>query len=137
MTNRIESLRHGRLLTEIRSALYRLYALDRQLIALHFGGGLSHLQIAEALELPVATIRSRLGSAVANVNSILKHDGVQGLVSRENLTRAVTTGKATPRDLYGKVQQRILDALLNAGAGSREPDISDVSRFCNPGMPCT
>lgn len=133
MTNRIESLRHGRLLLAIRSALYRLYAFDRQLIALHFGGGLSHVQIAEALELPVATIHSRLSSAVANVNNSLNHDGIHGLVSRENLARAITTGKAAPRKLYGKVQQRILNALLNAGTRQCDPNISDASRFGSPG----
>jgi RNA polymerase sigma-70 factor (ECF subfamily) len=51
-----------------------LSALQREILDLRFSQGLSYAEIAEALGIPVGTVRSRLHNAVAEVRSRLKFE---------------------------------------------------------------
>ena len=50
---------------DLDEALARLAPGQREVLLLHFGDGLSLSEIAAALELPLGTVKSRLGTALA------------------------------------------------------------------------
>ena len=58
-----------------RETISALSALQREILDLRFSQGLSYAEIAEALEIPIGTVRSRLHHAVAEVRSRLEADG--------------------------------------------------------------
>lgn len=109
-----------RVLPEVRSALESLPILDRQLLALHFGGGLTPVEIGNALALPHATIQQLLRTAAASMRTCLKYRGIAELVSDDMMRRAVTSGLPAPTGLYEKVQQRLSAALCRNGILRRE-----------------
>jgi hypothetical protein len=116
-----------RLVPAVRRALQMLPLFDRQLIALHFGGGLSHVQIANALALPCNFIHQRLRASVTSLRACVSREGVAEPVSDDCVGRAVTSGIPVPGGLYEKVQQRISAALHATGNLRREIDLA--SRF--------
>jgi RNA polymerase sigma-70 factor, ECF subfamily len=58
-----------------RETISALSSLHREILDLRFSQGLSYAEIAEALEIPVGTVRSRLHHAIAEVRSRLDSDG--------------------------------------------------------------
>jgi RNA polymerase sigma-70 factor, ECF subfamily len=58
-----------------RETISELSNLQREILDLRFSQGLSYAEIAEALEIPVGTVRSRLHHAIAEVRSRLEADG--------------------------------------------------------------
>jgi RNA polymerase sigma-70 factor (ECF subfamily) len=58
-----------------RETIAALPSLQREILELRFSQGLSYAEIAEALEIPVGTVRSRLHHAVAEVRSHLEIEG--------------------------------------------------------------
>ena len=59
---------------EVRQALARLDAEQRRVIALRYGADLTEVDIAQALGLPVGTVKSRLNRARARLR-VLLNDG--------------------------------------------------------------
>jgi RNA polymerase sigma-70 factor, ECF subfamily len=57
-----------------RETISELSSIQREILDLRFSQGLSYAEIAEALEIPVGTVRSRLHHAVAEVRSRLESD---------------------------------------------------------------
>src|SRR4030095_4303563 len=58
-----------------RETIAALPSLQREILELRFSQGLSYAEIAEALEIPIGTVRSRLHHAVAEVRARLESDG--------------------------------------------------------------
>lgn len=58
-----------------RETIAALSLIQREILDLRFSQGLSYAEIAEALEIPIGTVRSRLHHAVAEVRSRLESDG--------------------------------------------------------------
>lgn len=57
-----------------RETITALSSLQREILDLRFSQGLSYAEIAEALEIPIGTVRSRLHHAVAEVRSRLESE---------------------------------------------------------------
>ncbi|MGC2997314.1 RNA polymerase sigma factor, partial [Streptomyces sp. G35A] len=60
----------ARSLAAVHAALTRLPRRDREVLALCVGEGLDHRQVAEALGVPVGTVRSRLSRARARLRAL-------------------------------------------------------------------
>jgi RNA polymerase sigma-70 factor, ECF subfamily len=58
-------------LAAARETISSLAPLQREILDLRFSQGLSYAEIAEALEIPVGTVRSRLHNAIAEVRARL------------------------------------------------------------------
>lgn len=61
--------------TAARETIAALSSIQREILDLRFSQGLSYAEIAEALEIPIGTVRSRLHHAVAEVRDRLEADG--------------------------------------------------------------
>jgi RNA polymerase sigma-70 factor (ECF subfamily) len=61
----------------VRRALNTLLPAQREVIELGFFDGLSHSEIAERLNLPVGTVKSRIRSGMLKLREILQFQGVQ------------------------------------------------------------
>ena len=57
-----------------RETISSLPPLQREILDLRFSQGLSYAEIAEALGIPIGTVRSRLHHAVAEVRARLESD---------------------------------------------------------------
>lgn len=57
-----------------RETISTMEPLQREILDLRFAQGLSYAEIAEALSIPVGTVRSRLHHAVAEVRHRLKNE---------------------------------------------------------------
>lgn len=62
-------------LAEVRSAIQRLATAHREVLGLAFGAGLSLPEVADVLEIPVGTVKSRLSAARTALNRILTEKG--------------------------------------------------------------
>jgi RNA polymerase sigma factor (sigma-70 family) len=67
----------SRRLAEVRRVLGRLRRHEREVIALCVWGGLDYAQAAEALGVPVGTVRSRLSRARARLREIVEQEARQ------------------------------------------------------------
>ena len=88
--------------------LDQLTADDRQLIALHYGGGLSQTEISESLSIPQQTISHRINRALKDLRAGLASAGFASVtaVLAANLTEAVSTGYTPPAGLSGRLRLR-------------------------------
>ncbi|MEU1183083.1 RNA polymerase sigma factor [Streptomyces sp. NPDC005820] len=71
-----------RRLAEVRRVLGRLRRHEREVIALCAWGGLDYAQAAEALGVPVGTVRSRLSRARARLRTFVEEEGRTAHTSR-------------------------------------------------------
>src|SRR5215472_10268707 len=62
-------------LAEVKGAIQRLTSAHREVLGLLFGSGLSLPEVADALEIPVGTVKSRLSAARTALNRILNEKG--------------------------------------------------------------
>ena len=62
-------------LAEVRDAIRELAPAHREVLGLAFGSGLSLLEVAGVLEIPVGTVKSRLAAARTALNRILNEKG--------------------------------------------------------------
>src|SRR5579862_8038061 len=62
-------------LAEVRGAIRELAPAHREVLGLAFGAGLSLPEVANVLEIPVGTVKSRLTAARAALNGILDRKG--------------------------------------------------------------
>ena len=61
-------------LDRMRTAIAALPALQRELLELKLRHDLTYEEVAEVLQVPVGTVRSRLHYAIARLQQVLKHD---------------------------------------------------------------
>jgi RNA polymerase sigma-70 factor (ECF subfamily) len=96
--------------SELTAALRRacdlLPELERQLIGLHFGGGLTQLEISQALSIPQQTISYRINQSLkllrANLTSVGYSAAIPILAGSE-FADALCSGAAAPTGLREKV----------------------------------
>ncbi|SHI21640.1 RNA polymerase sigma-70 factor, ECF subfamily [Streptomyces sp. 3214.6] len=84
----------ARRLAEVRRVLGRLRRHEREVIALCVWGGLDYAQAAEALGVPVGTVRSRLSRARARLREIVEREARSGR-GTEPRTRRGEVGSET------------------------------------------
>ena len=63
-TESVDVESRGELLDALRAAMQELPFADRQLLAMHYGGGLTHNEIGTALSIPRRTVSHRIDEAV-------------------------------------------------------------------------
>lgn len=92
-------------LTAARAALGKLRPPEREVVALCVWSGLSYAQAAEALGVPVGTIRSRLSRAKARLRSLASDEL---LAMRATLEPQAATGQGEGDDVpvAGSVKER-------------------------------
>jgi RNA polymerase sigma-70 factor (ECF subfamily) len=62
-------------LAEVRSAIQRLAQAHREVLGLVFGAGLSLPEVADVLDIPVGTVKSRLSAARLMLSRLLNEKG--------------------------------------------------------------
>ena len=62
-------------LAEVKGAIRELAPAHREVLGLAFGSGLSLPEVADVLEIPVGTVKSRLAAARTALNRILNQKG--------------------------------------------------------------
>ncbi|MBA3708202.1 MAG: sigma-70 family RNA polymerase sigma factor, partial [Planctomycetes bacterium] len=89
----------------LRSKLMELPETDRQLIALHFGGGVSQREISEALSLSQQTISYRLNRILKDLRSSLSAARLAAAVpvGGESIIEALSSGHAPSAGLHARV----------------------------------
>jgi RNA polymerase sigma-70 factor (ECF subfamily) len=90
----------------LRSEFDRLPELERQLIGMHFGGGLSQQEIGDALSMPQQTISYRLNETLKVLRSKLSSAGFAAAVpmlAGRGLMELLSSGRAAPMGLHGKI----------------------------------
>jgi RNA polymerase sigma-70 factor (ECF subfamily) len=63
-------------LAEVRDAIRDLAPAHREVLGLALAAGLSLPEVADVLEIPVGTVKSRLTAARAALNQILEQKGL-------------------------------------------------------------
>ncbi|MDX2680783.1 RNA polymerase sigma factor [Streptomyces sp. NY05-11A] len=99
----------ARRLAEVRRVLGRLRRHEREVIALCVWGGLDYAQAAEALGVPVGTVRSRLSRARARLREFAAEEG-EG--ARKRRAQHSHTGCMEPRARRGEVGSETAFAVL-------------------------
>lgn len=87
------------MLATLRGVLERLPALERRMLALYYGGGLSQEEIASQLAMPKRTVSHRIQRALEQLRAELVGMGLATslpLVGAEGLGEAFTVGGAPP-----------------------------------------
>ncbi|MFF4588824.1 RNA polymerase sigma factor [Streptomyces sp. NPDC001388] len=91
----------ARRLADVRRVLGRLRRHEREVLALCVWGGLDYAQAAEALGVPVGTVRSRLSRARARLRTFVEGEERAGRGERGE--RSSHTGFMEPRARRGEV----------------------------------
>jgi RNA polymerase sigma-70 factor (ECF subfamily) len=101
----------------LRGEFDRLPALDRQLVGLHFGGGLTQAEISEALSIPQQTISYRLTGVLKTLRGNLSAAGYAAvpLLTAEAYAQILRSGQDLPLGL----RERVLSRLSSARASVR------------------
>lgn len=108
----------ARRLAEVRRVLGRLRRHEREVIALCVWGGLDYAQAAEALGVPVGTVRSRLSRARGRLREIVELEAARTKrlepreAGRTEPREAGRTGSAEPRGRRGEVESEAAFAVL-------------------------
>lgn len=109
----------ARRLAEVRRVLGRLRRHEREVLALCVWGGLDYAQAAEALGVPLGTVRSRLSRARARLREIVERETRQpGRTERrterhaERRTERRTGRRTEPRSRRGEVESETAFAVL-------------------------
>lgn len=100
----------------LRDRMQALPPLERQLMGLHYGGGLTQQEISEALSIPQQTISYRLGEALKGLRASLKTAGFAAavpLLESGKLGDVLCSGAKIPPGLRG----RVLDGVTSRAAG--------------------
>jgi RNA polymerase sigma factor (sigma-70 family) len=102
----------ARRLAEVRRVLGRLRRHEREVIALCVWGGLDYAQAAEALGVPVGTVRSRLSRARARLRDFVAELEEEGAGRRKRAAEHSHTGFMEPRARRGEVGSETAFAVL-------------------------
>jgi hypothetical protein len=113
----------GELIDALRGQLELLPILDRELLALHFGGGLTQDEISSALECSQQTVSLRIQKALGHLRTKLSVAGfaaVVPLLEAKRLQEAFHGGFSVPPNLAGKVVGKFA-AVAKVGARKAIP----------------
>jgi RNA polymerase sigma-70 factor (ECF subfamily) len=102
----LEDVESAELAEALRREVDGLPALDRQLVALHFGGGISQLEISQALSIPQQTISYRISTTLKTLKSRLSaagHAAAIPLLSAKGFIEIFCDGVNAPSGLREKV----------------------------------
>ncbi|MFE7928528.1 RNA polymerase sigma factor [Streptomyces sp. NPDC057456] len=102
----------ARRLAEVRRVLGRLRRHEREVIALCVWGGLDYAQAAEALGVPVGTVRSRLSRARARLREIVEREARQSRETRQSRQSGRAERRTEPRSRRGEVENETAFAVL-------------------------
>jgi len=105
-----ENVEHGEMLFALRRVVQELPALDRQLIALHFGAGLTQQEIGAALSIPQQTISFKIKKVLDDLRGRLSVAGFAAaapLVSAEFLSKAICGGLPAPHGLSARLLAKL------------------------------
>jgi len=67
--------------SRVRHAMERLPDLQREVLVLGYFQGLSSQEIADTLEIPLGTVKSRVAAALSHLRSMLSEKPVEGVAS--------------------------------------------------------
>jgi RNA polymerase sigma factor (sigma-70 family) len=109
----------------LRGALEKLQSADRQLVALHYGGGMSHQEISAQLGIPRRTVSYKIQEALKRLRLALTQAGFAAAVpmlAPEQLGQLLSSGSVAPsllrvRTLEQVAQGKIQLAQTAARAG--------------------
>ncbi len=108
-------------LEELHSALRRFLGQlpipERQLVALYFGGGLSHEEIAASFSLPRPTVSFKIKKTLETLRTNLAQAGFAAaapLLTDEGVGAALCSGLEAPSGLREKVMGRLDQATLGS-----------------------
>ena len=96
----------------LRGEFERLPALDRQLVGLHFGGGLTQAEISQALSIPQQTISYRITGVLKTLRSNLSAAGYAAVpvMTAEAYSEILRSGHELPLGLREKVLSKLSSA---------------------------
>jgi len=101
------------LLQALRTSVNRLPRLERQLVALHYGAGLSQVDMATKLSIPRRAVAFKIEEALRRLRQRLSQAGFSSagssLIAR-TLHEAICSGHECPPGLFEKVMARIAQA---------------------------
>ena len=120
-----ESLEQNEILAALRRLVGELSAQDGQLVALYFGGGMSHEEIAKVLSMPRPTVSYKLGKALENMRGALARAGFAAApaLASESLGAALCGGETVSTALH----QQFIGQIGSAVARS--------ARYARPAVP--
>ncbi len=122
-SRRIES---NELVKAIRTAIGNLQQSDCQLIALHYGAGLSQRQIARELNLPQRTVSGRIQSLLKGIKKDLGRMGFEqnmAAVTSTQLASAMLGGGNAPTGMTDRFYQRMAQLKI-----SKEPSLTQIKK---------
>jgi RNA polymerase sigma factor (sigma-70 family) len=104
-----DSLTSKELIEALQGGLRKLEETDRQLIALHFGGGLNQIEISKALSISQQTVSYRLGRILKELRADLSAAGFAAVapLGAELVEEALSSTHVPGTSLYKRVQARI------------------------------
>jgi len=109
-------------LCALRRTLDDLPLEERQLVALHFAGGLSHEEISQAMAVKRSEVEHQLAEAQKLIRRKLADEGIEMAqqISAGSLTDAICSGYPVPPGLFERVMRKVeqhcaTDGSLDAG----------------------
>jgi len=108
----------GELLDALRAALQELPFADRQLLAMHYGGGLTHNEIGSALAMPRRTVSHRIEEALQGLRNRMESMGLAvslPIASSGVLNELFCSGWTAPTGLC----ESMVEATLSAAQSER------------------
>jgi RNA polymerase sigma-70 factor (ECF subfamily) len=104
----------------LRELLEGLPSIDRQMLALHFGAGLTQEEVGKSLALSQRVVSYKLKDVLERLRTELAHNGYAAavpLVSVEGLRQVISSGARVPSGLHQRVIDNTLRVKANAGRG--------------------
>ena len=104
-----ESGEHEEVLTALRRVLGELPALDQQIVAMHFGGGLTQEEIGAALATPQRTVSFRIAKALEGIRAGMTRAGFAAampMLMTEHLNNALCSGSTLPTAVSQQIVSR-------------------------------
>jgi hypothetical protein len=112
----------------IRSRIADLSALDRQLVILHFGAGLSVDEIGHTYKIPHHTVAFRVKRAAELLRAWVSALDATARLDARHIGDAICSGFRAPSGLYRKIEPQLHQAP-NFRSGSRVSPFAFVLKF--------
>ncbi len=129
-----EHAEHGELLNALRRVLHDLPARDRQLVALHFGAGLTQQEISAALVMPQQTISFKIKKVLDDLRGRLAVAGFAAtapLLSAEWMSEAICSGVPEPQGVGVQVLSKLASksrAMRSAPKLAKAAKVAGISK---------
>ncbi|MCX7806748.1 MAG: sigma-70 family RNA polymerase sigma factor, partial [Planctomycetota bacterium] len=113
-------IERGEIAMALRDAIERLSDESQRLLALHYGAGMTHEQISEALGMPRRTVSWKLERSLDRLRGMLERAGFAAaapIIGGEGMAEAIFSGYEAP----SAVRDRLLSKLARPSARSARP----------------